>query len=181
MFVYEVDEEISLRMLAAFDAERLFYITNQSRSYLREWLPWVDETTTVDDSLSFIKNTFQLHAERKGTTAGIFYNEKLVGVAGFNSIDWKNNVGYIGYWLASDYQGHGIMTRTVQALVNYAFNDLNLNRIDIRAATKNYKSQAIPKKLGFSKEGILKQAEWLYDHYVDHIVFGIVKEDWLKR
>lgn len=181
MFVYKVDEEISMRMLAAFDAERLFYITDQSRSYLREWLPWVDETTSVEDTLSFIKHSFQLHAERKGTTAGIFFNKELVGVAGFNSFDWKNSIGYIGYWLASDYQGHGIITRSVQALINYAFDELKLNRIDIRAATENYKSRAIPERLGFSKEGTLKQAEWLYDHYVDHNIYGMVKEDWNKK
>lgn len=165
-------------MLAAFDAERLFEITDQSREYLREWLPWVDETKTVDDSLQFIKNAFLLHAERKSLTAGIFYKKELVGVAGFNTFDWVNKVGNIGYWLSIDYQGLGIMTRVVRALTYYAFYELNLNRIEIRAASNNIRSQGIPERLGYEKEGLLRQAESLYKHYVDHVIYGMIKTDW---
>ena len=178
MFIYDVDEEISLRMLSAKDSERLFEITDNSRSYLREWLPWVDDIKTAEDSLSFIRNGFQIYAERSGLTAGIFYKSELVGVAGFNSFDWRNKIGYIGYWIAVDYQGYGIMTRVVRALTNYAFGEFKLNRVDIRAAYENIKSQAIPKRLGFNKEGHIRQAEWLYDHYVDHLVYGMLKADW---
>src|SRR5690625_7217172 len=94
MFIVEVDEEITLKMLNAADAEELFAITDRSREYLREWLPWLDYTKSVDDSLQFIKNNFQLYAERKGVTAGIFYNGSLAGVAGYNELDWVNKIAY---------------------------------------------------------------------------------------
>src|SRR5690625_233454 len=154
-----------MRMLSVKDAEDLFNIINQSRDYLRKWLPWVDDTTSVEDSISFIKNGFQIYAERSAITAGLFYKGKLVGVVGFNHLDWQNNIGEIGYWLAQTYQGKGIMTRAVKALINYAFDQLNLNRIEIYVANQNVKSRAIPKRLGFKKEGNLQQAERLYDCY----------------
>lgn len=178
MFIYKVDDEISMRMLAVKDAERLFQITDHSREYLREWLPWLDDTKSIDDSIVFIKNGFQIYAERRGLTAGVFYNEELVGVAGYNSLDWTNNIASIGYWLSKDYQGNGIITRVVSALTDYAFKEFKLNRVDIRIAAGNKKSLEIPKRIGFVREGKLRQSEWLYDHYVDHIVYGMLKSDW---
>ena len=60
-------------------------------------------------------------------------------------------------------------------MISYAFEELLLNRIEIKCANKNDKSKAIPIKLGFKKEGIIRDAEWLYDHFVDHIVYCIIK------
>lgn len=181
MFVYKVDDDIAMRMLAVKDAEALFKITNQSRDYLQQWLPWIHDMQTIEDALSFIKNGFQIHAEQKGLTAGVFYKGELVGVAGYNSFDWTNRIATIGYWLDVSFQGYGIITRSVRALTDYAFETLHMNRIEMRIAPNNIKSQSIPIRLGFLKEGHLRQAEWLYDHYVDHILFSMLVEDWLQR
>ncbi|MGM8212278.1 GNAT family N-acetyltransferase [Virgibacillus sp. W0430] len=181
MFIVQVNEELNMRMLAVRDAQALFEITERSREHLRSWLPWIDEMNCVNDSLQFIKQSFHSYAERSSLTAGIFYKEELAGVIGFNQFDWKNKIGYIGYWLAIDYEGRGIMTQAVQTLTDYAFRELKLNRVDIRAAAKNKRSRAIPERLGFSEEGLLRQAEWLYDHYVDHVVYGMLYDDWKHR
>src|SRR5690625_4737972 len=178
LFMIDVDEEISMRMLNAKNADELFKITDRSREYLREWLPWLDHTRSAEDSLQFIMNNFQLYAERKGVTAGIFYKGTLAGVAGYNNLDWTNKIAYIGYWLDIHHQGKGIMTRAVHALVYYAFREYDFNRIDFRAASGHANSQNIPKRLGFKEEGVLRQCEWLYDHYVDHLVFSMLKSEW---
>lgn len=178
MFFHEVDEDITLKLLVLTDSERLFQLTNQSRDSLREWLSWVDNTNSVDDSRSFIKHTLELYDDKKGLTAGILYQGELAGMVSFNNLDWTNGIGYIGYWLATEFQGKGIMTRAVRSLVDYAFTELNLNRVDIRAAYENAKSRAIPERLGFMEEGLIRQAEWLYDHYADHVVYGMLANDW---
>src|SRR5690625_3331021 len=116
-----------MRMLSVKDAEDLFRITDRSRQYLRNWLSWIDDLTSVNDSISFIKNGFQVYAERTAITAGVFYKTKLVGIAGFNYFDWKNRIGQVGYWLSKEYQGRGIITRAVKALTDYAFEQLALN------------------------------------------------------
>ncbi|MFC2948724.1 GNAT family N-acetyltransferase [Virgibacillus sediminis] len=178
MFLLEIDEEITLRDLQISDAEELFRLTDQSREYLREWLPWVDNTKNIDDSRAFIEHARKAYAERKGLTCGIFYQGKLVGTVAFNSFDWLNRIGYIGYWLAPDQQGRGIMTKVCRALIHHAFYVLELNKVDIRAAYENKKSRAIPERLGFVKEGQIRQAEWLYDHYVDHVIYGMLAREW---
>ncbi|WP_145453304.1 GNAT family N-acetyltransferase, partial [Staphylococcus epidermidis] len=92
------------------------------------------------------------------------YKDKIVGVAGFNEFDWNNRSGSIGYWLDKHYTGKGIIIRSVGALTNFAFTELKLNRVEIRAAKENLKSRAIAEKLGFRMEGCIREAEWLYDH-----------------
>lgn len=181
MFVYQVDGELSLKLVELKDADRVFMLTDQSREYLREWLPWLDGTTSVEDTKGFIKSCLKDYAENNSITTFVLYKGEIVGIAGYNKIDWTNKIAYIGYWLGKEYQGKGIMTRVAKALTEYAFHELELNRVDISAAVKNEKSRSIPEKLGFVNEGCIRQAEWLYNHYVDHIVYGMLAEDWNKK
>ena len=70
------------------------------------------------------------------------------------------------------------MTRATKTLIDFAFNNLNLNRVQFSCAVDNKKSCAIPERLGFKKEGIARQAEWLYDHFVDWQQYSLLKDDW---
>lgn len=178
MFSLKVDEQIFLRQFEAKDANTLFLLVDKSREYLREWLPWVDETKTNNDSLSFIEHTIQAIKNGTGLTTGIYFKNKLIGTIGFNLVDFRNKIAYIGYWISPDYQGKGIITKATRTLIDYAFYHLNLNRVDIRAAYENRKSRAIPERLGFTKEGQIRNAEWLNDHFVDHVIYGMLKEEW---
>lgn len=178
MFEYKIEKDLSLRLIELEDAERVFELSDQSRNHLREWLPWLDLTTTVEDVKEFIQGTMNGYAANKSMTTVILFSGEVVGVAGFNSINWSNRTAYIGYWLGEEYQGKGIMTKVAKALTAYAFNHLNLNKVEIRAAAGNIKSRSIPERLGFINEGSIRQAEWLYDHFVDHIVYGVLADEW---
>ncbi|MCY9140656.1 GNAT family N-acetyltransferase [Peribacillus frigoritolerans] len=180
MFLHKIDEELSLKLLELKDAERVFEITNQSREYLREWLPWLDNTTKFEETKGFINICLKGFAENKSFNTVIMYKGQIVGVAGYNQINWSNKTAYIGYWLGEEYQGNGIMTRVAKALTDYAFKELKLDKVEIRVALENKKSRGIPERLGFVNEGCIRQAEWLYDHYVDHIVYGMLAKDWNK-
>jgi ribosomal-protein-serine acetyltransferase len=70
------------------------------------------------------------------------------------------------------------MTKACELLVQHAFGTLSLNRVEIRCATENFKSQAIPERLKFKQEGILRKAELLYGKYVDHVVYSLIDDDW---
>jgi ribosomal-protein-serine acetyltransferase len=178
MFIYTINEKLSLKLPEVNDAEELFHLTDSSREYLREWLPWLDGTKTPEDTEEFIKFCLSSYAEQKSLTALILFEGKIAGTAGFNKVDWSNRTAYIGYWLGQDYQGHGIMTKTAKALTDYAFNELKLNKVEIRAAAKNRKSRSVPERLGFINEGRIRQAEKLYDQFVDHEVYGMLAEEW---
>ena len=178
MFVHKVDDEISLRLIDLSDAERVFELTETSRSYLKEWLPWLDFTKSVGDTKEFIQGCLKGYADSKSLTTVILFKGEIVGVAGFNSINLANKTAYIGYWLGEGYQGNGIMTKVAKALTDYAFDYLKLNKVEIRAAVENNRSRSIPERLGYVHEGTIRDAEWLYDHFVDHAVYGVLAREW---
>ncbi|WP_033542991.1 GNAT family N-acetyltransferase [Planococcus sp. CAU13] len=178
MFTYKIDEELSLKLPEVKDAERIFELTDASRDYLKEWLPWLDYTTTVEDSRDFIRMSRRNFADNKTMNTVIVYKGGIVGMAGFNELGWVNKTAKIGYWLGQEYQGYGIMTRVAKALTEISFGHFGMNRTEIRVATGNRKSRSIPERLGYMEEGTLRQVEWLYDHFVDHIVYGVLATEW---
>ena len=181
MFKYVVDNNIELTLHEVRFAEELFRLTDSCRDHLRKWLPWVDGTKSCEDTKTFIEFTMKQVASNNGFHACIWYNGEIAGVIGYHGLNWANKSTSIGYWLGEKYAGKGIMTKSCEALVNYALTDLNLNRVEIRCAEYNYKSRAIPERLGFKKEGIIREAEWLYDHYVDHVVYGMLAKEWKEK
>ncbi|MDE5416132.1 GNAT family N-acetyltransferase [Alkalihalobacterium chitinilyticum] len=178
MFLHRVDDLISLKILEMKDAERIFELTDRSRDYLREWLPWLDMTKTVQDTEGFIRMSLKGFAEGNSMNTAILFNEEIVGIAGFNTINQSNKTAQMGYWIGQEYQGNGIITKVSKMLTDYAFNQLGLNKVEIRVAVENKKSRAVPERIGFKNEGCIRQSEWLYDHYVDHIVYGMLAEEW---
>ena len=181
MFVHQVSEDISLKLVGQKDAEELFALVDESREYLREWLPWVDSMTDAEQYGPIIEAWLQQFAEEDGFQAGVMYKGKLAGFAGFHSVNYTNKQTSIGYWLAKTYQGKGIMNAVVSSLLDYAFDEYNVHRVEIRCGRENKRSQAIPVRLGFKKEGVIRDGEFLYDHYHDLIVYSMLEDDWKKR
>jgi ribosomal-protein-serine acetyltransferase len=181
MFCLTVDPELKLCLLEARHAEALFALVEANRAYLQVWLPWLDTNSSVADSGNFITRALEQFAGNNGFQGGIYFQGQLVGVIGYHQIDWTHRSVGVGYWLAETVQGQGIMTRACRYLVGYTFNELKLNRVEIRCATGNHKSRAIPERLGFKLEGTVRQAEWLYDHFVTHAVYGMVASEWPQQ
>ncbi len=181
MFIHTVDEELALKLVELGDAERIFELTDRSRLALREWLPWLDYTKTVQDTKNFIQSGAESFALGKSLNCAIVYQGELAGIAGFNDINEAKQTAYIGYWLDTEYQGKGIMTRVAKALTDYALMERGLNKVEIRAAAGNHKSRNIPIRLGFTEEGVIRDGEWLYDHFVDSVVYGMLKSEWLSE
>jgi ribosomal-protein-serine acetyltransferase len=178
MFSHKVDDDVELRLFVGRDAGPLFALTDQNREHLRPYLPWVDHTRSMLDTSDFIRSSLQQFANDNGFQAGIWYQGKIVGAIGFLYWNWVNRKTEIGYWLAAEYQGHGIMTRACRALVDYAFDVLEMHRVEIQCAEPNQRSRAVPERLGFTQDGILRGAEWLHDHWENLVVYGVLRDEW---
>ena len=174
MLSLTVDSALHLRLLESHQAPQLFALIEKNRAYLRSWLPWLDDNTRTSDSRDFIECSRERYANREALDMGIWSREELIGVVGFNQFAWGSRSGEMGYWLDEEAQGGGIMTRSCRALLQHGFAELDLNRVEIRCAVDNMPSRAIPERLGFRLEGQLRQVEWIYDHYVDHAVYGLL-------
>ena len=180
MLVYRIDEEISLRIFNEGDAKEFYNLTIHSKEHLRKWLGWLDQIESLEDITQYIRTRLKIMAEDGGylKSFAIIYKGKIAGTIGFNAFNKGNKSGVVGYWIGENFQGKGIMSRALKAVIDYGFKELGLNRIEVCVATENEKSRALPERFGFTEEGILRQAEWLYDHYVDHIVYGLLREEW---
>jgi ribosomal-protein-serine acetyltransferase len=168
---------LELRPLRLRDAKVVFALVEANRAWLRRWLPWLDENTSITHTQAFLTKLRELERGGLGFTCGIWSEGELVGLAGFNWIDRANHCGHVGYWLAEDACGQGLMTRAVATLLEHGFAKLKLHRVELRAAVRNRASRAIAERLGFRHEGTLRQAEHLYGRFVDHAVYGLLAED----
>jgi ribosomal-protein-serine acetyltransferase len=99
----------------------------------------------------------------------------------FSSIEKHNRCATAGYWLAKSQTGRGLMTAALKALIAEGFQHLELNRIQALVATGNYPSQAVCDRAGLKKEGVLRQAGWLYDQYVDMTMNSILRTEWKEQ
>jgi len=173
----KVDENITLELLEEKHADAIFSIISANRVYLREWLPWVIKMQTIEDFRGFISLYRQKYTENSDVAFVIVHDFIVVGRIGVYNIDAVNKIGSIGYWLSEEFQGKGIVLRSVEKLVDYCFTELLLNRIEIKCGTKNYKSQAIAEKIGFQKEGIIREGEFLHNAFSDLFCYSLLKCD----
>ncbi len=177
MLTHRISPEITLRLLQPHHANALYNLTDRNRADLRRWLPWLDSTRSPDDSSAFIRSTLDTFARTGAFTCGVWHNADLCGVIGFNTLDRENRSVRIGYWLDAEHRGKGIMTACCRAMVDHAFNELGLHRIVIAVATDNHASQAIPDRLGFTKESVQRDTELLYGRFVDHTINVLINPD----
>jgi ribosomal-protein-serine acetyltransferase len=180
-FYIRVDSEVELKLVAEQDAFTLFQLIDANRTYLRQWLPWIDATQTADDELAFIRSARAQFQANENISCSIWYQRQLVGTIGYHPFNQLNRSVEIGYWLAAQFQGKGIMTKACRAFVVYAFDELQFNKVEIRCAVDNARSCAIPQRLGFQQEGIIRQAEWHYDHYLDLRLYGLLATEWKQQ
>ena len=164
-------ENISMKLRTSSDAPEVFRVIDANRSYLREWLPWVDATNSVSVLEGVIDSWNKQYENGSDIMMGIYENDRYIGNIGLHDIN--DGSAMIGYWLAEGCQGNGIMTKCVRKLTDYGFAVLGLNRIYIHCAVGNKRSRAVPERLGFVQEGIIKGGENLHGVFHDLVVYAM--------
>jgi ribosomal-protein-serine acetyltransferase len=177
MLTHRLDERRELRMIEDSDAQELYEIVAANRKHLAVWMPWA-AGQTFESTVAFIDASRKQLAANQGFQAVIAQDGKIVGVIGYHRVDWRHRSTSLGYWLVESAQGQGTITIATRALVEHAFHRWHLNRLDIRAGVENLRSRAVPERLGFTFEGVLRQAERVGDRYIDHAVYGMLARDW---
>lgn len=178
MFRRTVADGLELRQFEWDDAEILFATVERNRAHLRQWLPWVDATRSADDIRLFLSRAVAQFEEGLGPNFGIWLDGALAGAIGCHPIDRPNRSCSLGYWIAMGQQRRGTITRCCLHLLDYLFDEVSLHRVEIRCGTGNLRSCAIPQRLGFRHEGVLRDAEWVNDRWLDLNVWSMLEQDW---
>lgn len=125
---------------------------------LKPWMAFANKVQTVEEVEEGVRESYAKYILRQDLRLHIYLKEtdEFIGSTGLHSIDWKVRVFEIGYWCDSLHTNQGYITESTIALIKLAKDSLKANRIEIRVDTRNKKSRAIPVKLGFTLDGVLK-------------------------
>jgi len=140
-----IDNQLTMELLHEEHARELFTLTDINREYLRNWLPWLDLTNSIEDTLNALK-----------------FNGSICGVNGFHKIDSLNKIGSIGYWLGEAYTGKGIITSSTKAMLKAGYSDYALHKIEIHCAEENIRDCELLNK-GYVSHAIYSLLESEYN------------------
>lgn len=174
--VADLGDGATLRRYAIEDLESIFSLVEADRGRLRRWLPWVDQVRTLDDERAWLEGI--LASESTADQGyGIWDRDGFAGGIGLMLLALSNSAD-IGYWLGASFEGRGLVTRACRALIDHGFGTLGLHRITIHCAPDNARSRAVPERLGFTEEAVLREASRTGDGYEDLVVYGLLEREW---
>jgi ribosomal-protein-serine acetyltransferase len=175
LFRHRLDEEIELRLLEDRDAEELFEVCRRNL----ERLYWFRENYSLADTRAFVRRDLtENFARDNGFRAGVFVRGRLVGSVRFNDIDWESRATALGYWVDAGFEGRGLITRACRVMLDHAFGELKLHRVEIRCHAENARSRALAERLGFRFEVLLRRAERVRTRLLDLAVYGLLEDEW---
>ena len=168
---------VELCLLEVEQAERIFEVVERNRAHLREFLPWVDVSKEVGATRGFLEN--HVKQRKHGQTFGysIWEQERIVGMIDAHAIDAINHQGAVGYWLEERAQGRGLVTEATRRMLDVAFGEYGLERMEIRCAVDNVRSSRVPERLGFTFEGILRHSQLLNGRFVDLKLYSLLRSE----
>lgn len=169
-----LDAGLFIRQPALGDAPIIYDSVDRGREDLRVWLPWVDATQSVADTVEFIEGSQLRRSAGEAYVYGIWEDLEFCGVIDLHAVDELNACAQIGYWLKPEARGHGLVTQAAAALLGISFEILGLERIEIRCAVGNEASASIPLRLGFTEEALLRHAQRFGDGFKDLRLFRLL-------
>lgn len=133
---------------------------------------------TAAEATGFIYSVINAFQNKEGIRWGITLkpSDKLIGSAGIWRIDRKHFRGEIGYELLPAFWNNGIMSEALTEIVKFGFEKMNLHSIEANTDPQNISSTKLLEKIGFKKEGELKESFFFNDKFYDNIIYSILKE-----
>jgi ribosomal-protein-serine acetyltransferase len=175
---WDLGEGIVVRTYTPDDDRALFDLIDANRTHLRPWMIWEHTTKAPGDTRAWIQRCLDSPSDVEGN--GLWVDGAIAGGIGL-SVDTLANSGEIGYWLAESFQGRGVVTRACKRFFDFAFDDLGLHRMELKAAVENSRSRAVAERLGMQQEGVQRGGCRVADGYLDLVEYGILEDEWRAR
>lgn len=176
-------ERLRLRVPRRRDLVPLDEAIRETLPDLVRWLPWAHAAHGRSDTRAYLRDARAARLRRTALELVIEdrADETLLGVISVHRIDWARRCAGIGYWVRRAAWGKQVATEAGAALVEYALRELELHRLEAHVAPGNRASQRVVEKIGFEREGIAREFEYIDGEYVDHIQYSILRHEHLAR
>lgn len=176
-------DRLILRRFHKRDISALEESVRSSLADLNEWLPWAHMDYTRDDAVAFVRDSIQAWREEKAFDFAIRPREDLERHLGNISI-WQTSrtgrIGEIGYWIRTDLTGHGYATEATRALMRVGYETLGLHKVTLRIAVGNRGSERVAEKLGFTREGLLREELLIRGNWMDHTLYSMLEGEFRR-
>lgn len=176
-------DRLILRRFHRRDVSSLEESVRSSLADLNEWLPWAHMDYTRDDAVAFVRDSVQAWREEKAFDFAIRPREDPERHLGNISI-WQTSrtgrIGEIGYWIRTDLTGRGYATEATRALMRVGFELLGLHKVTLRIAVGNRGSERVAEKLGFTREGLLREELLIRGNWMDHTLYSMLEGEFRR-
>jgi len=173
-------ERLLLRKITLNDASDMFeYASNPEVSEYTMWSTHV----SIEDTKYFLKSLTKMYKKRELVDWGIVHKaeKKFIGTCGFVEWSMTHSRAEIGYALSGRYWGEGYMSEAVNAIIEFGFREMLLNRIAARCEVNNIASARVMEKVGMQLEGILRQQLFVKGRYWDLKIYSILREEFFDN
>ena len=167
---------IELEPLGAHHTPDLWDATVRSLDELKPYMSWAD-SASFETTLAFASGSALQWDAGAGMVFAIMIEGEAAGTIGFAQHAPLAGHAELGYWLRSDLCGRGLTTEAASAVVEYGFDELDLHRIELRAAPSNIGSVRVAEKVGFTREGTLRHGARGAGGWHDVDVYGLLESD----
>lgn len=171
MLVQNVQEVISLEPVRVEDAIEIYALIEKNYQYLAPWLPWVANLNSIAQEEAFLEYAANKIAKGQLYLTNIVIDGQIIGQIDIHNISQNNHRGEVGYWLDREFQGHGIMTYALRHIMEYAFAELHLHRLELYTDVANESSQQVARRLSWKKEACLRDYLISGSEYRDAVLF----------
>jgi RimJ/RimL family protein N-acetyltransferase len=149
---------------------------------LNQWLPWARMDYEYADTTAFIRESMQAWKEDRAWDYSIRDKDKPdrhLGNVSLWTISKLGKIAEFGYWVRTDENSKGICTEAVECLLAEAFGSLGYHKVTLRIAIGNDQSDRVAHKLGFTREGVLREELLIRGNWVDHSLWSLLDREYL--
>ncbi|MFE5399287.1 GNAT family N-acetyltransferase [Streptomyces sp. NPDC056568] len=178
MFTAPLDDHAQLRPLEPWQAPEFLAHIDRARPLVDPWIPWASLTTDLATATATLQRYADLSSADSGRIYGIWLDGVLVGGVMFTRFDTSSGVCELGCWLEEAGQGHGLVTRACRALIDWAFTGRGMSRVEWWVAAGNTRSIASARRLGMTRDGVLRQRYPYRGLRHDSEVWSVLAQEW---
>lgn len=173
-------ERCVIRPLSTDHSQHLFEYINSNQAHLAKWEPHRDQSYYSLEATELRLSQYQLEYENNGSLHLAAFNQQgseILALCSFtNIVQGPFQACYLGYSVAQQHQGKGLMTEVLGAALDYVFNVLSLHRVMANYMPANVRSEALLNKLGFEREGLAKAYLKIAGSWQDHVLTAKINQ-----